>query len=286
MVVKYVAYIDESGDPGLNNVKPVDKTGASEWLIVSCFLVRQEKDAKIPSWIKEIISQFRVSNSPYIHFTDLIPAKKKIACSTLVKKQSAMFVVASHKSNIRRYKNPNIKEGSKHWLYWFLMRLLLERVTEFCDRQTPQEHKGQHKLRIMFSRRGGHTYKEFSDYLWKLKWQSKAGMLVLSQGDLNWSVIDFDEIFAYEHEQYAGLQAADIVAGSFYDALENKSKAGIVSEYAKLLKPRIATNQKGRALGFGIFTRPDLWEMGLTPEQKEIFEFYGYNKNGWQAPGS
>lgn len=32
---EYVAYIDESGDQGLQKVKPLDPGGSSEWLIVS-----------------------------------------------------------------------------------------------------------------------------------------------------------------------------------------------------------------------------------------------------------
>ena len=39
-------------------------------------------------------------------------------------------------------------------------------------------------------------------------------------------------------------------------------------------------------LGFGIKTMPAPHEMGLSGEQREIFEFYGYNPVGWQAPGS
>jgi hypothetical protein len=31
----YVAYVDESGDPGLDTVKPIDPGGASEWLVVA-----------------------------------------------------------------------------------------------------------------------------------------------------------------------------------------------------------------------------------------------------------
>lgn len=280
MVVKYVAYIDESGDPGLGSVKPIDPNGSSEWLIVSCFLVRQEKDHRILNWVKEIKSQFKVSNTPILHFSDLNEVKKKIACETLVKKQSVMFAIMSHKANMKGYENPNIRDGSKHYFYWFLCRLLLERVTEFCERITPIEEKGAAKLKIVFSKRGGHIYKEMIDYLWKLKRQSDAGLLYL-KADLAWSVIDFDEIFVFEHSRFAGLQAADVVAGSFFDAVEYKSKRGLCSDYAKILKPRMAKDKFERNLGFGIFTRPDLADMGLTTEQKTIFEHYGYNKNGW-----
>jgi hypothetical protein len=44
MAVKFVAYIDESGDTGLQKVRtPDDPIGASEWLILSCLIVSIEE---------------------------------------------------------------------------------------------------------------------------------------------------------------------------------------------------------------------------------------------------
>jgi hypothetical protein len=40
----------------------------------------------------------------------------------------------------------------------------------------------------------------------------------------------------------------------------------------------------GRTIGVGIKTMPDLITMGLSPEQKKLFEFYGQKE--WQTPGS
>lgn len=77
MRVGFVAYIDESGDTGLTRVRPISPTGASEWLVLSCFLVRVEHDAKLPSWVREITGQFRSHQRPDIHFASLIPAKRQ-----------------------------------------------------------------------------------------------------------------------------------------------------------------------------------------------------------------
>lgn len=56
MVVRFVAYIDESGDTGLQAVKPNDPQGAGEWLVLSCFLARERDDLKCPAWVKEILA--------------------------------------------------------------------------------------------------------------------------------------------------------------------------------------------------------------------------------------
>jgi hypothetical protein len=48
MPVTFVAYIDESGDTGLDEVKkPDDPKGATEWLVLSAFL------ANANSWKKK-----------------------------------------------------------------------------------------------------------------------------------------------------------------------------------------------------------------------------------------
>lgn len=285
MTVKFVAYIDESGDPGIQSVRPIDPNGATEWLVLSCFLVRAENDHKTLGWVKEIQSKFRNVQS-HLHFSDLLPSKKKIACESLVRKPCALFVIMSNKKNIRRYKNPNLDSGNKAWIYWFLARLLLERVTDFCEQKIAPENRGREKLKIVFSRRGGLEYIDFRNYLEKIQRQSRAGMLVLDQGDLCWSVVDLDELYVLDHSQRAGLQLTDIVCGAFFQAIERNRPADCDTTFAKILRPRMAPDRFQNVLGYGIKTMPELHEMNLSPEQRAIFEFYGYSKKGWQAPGS
>lgn len=285
MVVKFVAYIDESGDTGLENVKNATLAkGASEWLVLSCFLVREEDDHKCLGWVKEILSEFK-SNMTHLHFSDLWDWKKAIACKAIATKPCRYFIVASNKRNIEDYKNAAAQRASGQagtaWLYWFLSRLLLERVTDYCEERTPPQHRDDWKLRIIFSRRGGLMYKDFDRYLWKLKWASIFGTLDLAQGDLCWSVIDFDEVRVLDHKDRAGLQLADIGAGAFFMALEQNRPANCDAQYAKLLEPRMAKNKSGKILGYGIKTMPHLHDMGLAIEQREVFEFFGYSKTGW-----
>ena len=48
---EYVAYIDESGDQGLQKVKPIDPDGSSEWLIVAGVLIRKGYEASAAGWV-------------------------------------------------------------------------------------------------------------------------------------------------------------------------------------------------------------------------------------------
>jgi len=281
MPVRFVAYIDESGDTGLEEIKPFSPKGASEWLILSCFLVKEENDTSCVGWVKEVLSKFKNVQSPHLHFADLIPAKKLIACELIATKPCRYFVVASNKKNIHGYKNQNFQYPNKAWIYWWLSRLLLERVTDFCERRTPPERRGQDKLRIIFSRRGGLQYRDFEHYLTKLHWQSVLGTLLIDAGDLCWSVIDFEEVRVLDHKSRAGLQLADIGAGAFFQALEQNRPANCDAQFAMALKPCMALNAKGRLLDYSLKTMPELKKAGLSIEQRRIFEFYGYPKDGW-----
>jgi hypothetical protein len=286
MPVTFVAYIDESGDTGIQTVRPIDAVGATEWLILSCFLVRAVNDAKSVTWIRDIQSKFKNVQSQHLHFADLLPFKKLIACKALAANPCRMFVVMSNKKNIRQYRNPNLDPRNKAWIYRWLARLLLERVTSLCERVVPVDERGKQKLRIIFSRRGDLKYDAFRDYLRKLAAQSRYGELTLGSGDIKWSLIDFDEIFALDHVNRAGLQLADIGAGAFFQAVERTRPVPVDCDpsYATALNPIMARDQYGRVLGFGIKTMPDLLSMTLTDDQKKVFEAFG--QKNWQAPGS
>jgi hypothetical protein len=287
MTVGFVAYIDESGDTGIEQVKGKRLFGGqSEWLVLSCFLVRAQHDSEVSSWVREITGQFRNHQRPGLHFADLIPVKKVIACRMIATKPCRFFVVMSNKKNIEGYRNRNLDDNNKAWPYWFLSRLLLERVTEFCEGLVPEAKRGQVKLRVTFARRGGLRYADFAGYLRKLQKQSRAGTLVLGKGDLRWSLIDLDEITVLDHAERAGLQLADIGAGAFFQAVERNRPGDCIPEYAELLHPVVGKDAYGNRLGFGIKTMPLLHEMNLWPQQRAVFEFYGYDPDGWQAPGS
>ncbi len=286
MPISHVAYIDESGDTGLETVKkPDDPKGATEWLVLAAFVVRIEHDSKLVSWVNEVQSYF-TSRRDDLHFNKLLSFKKPLVCAAMAKKECKCFVVMSNKKNIEKYKNSKLDANNKSWIYWFLARLLLERVTEHCESQIPETRRGTDKLRIIFSRRGGLKYADFDRYLTKLYWQSRLGSLVLRYKDIKWSVIDWEEIRVLDHKERAGLQLADVIAGAFYQAVELHRGSGEVDcdpSCAQLLKPLIASRPTGWVLGYGLKTMPIPAAMNLTASQKVLFEFYGFPQTGWTS---
>jgi hypothetical protein len=109
--------------------------------------------------------------------------------------------------------------------------------------------------------------------------QSKADALWLKQGDLSWSVIDpINEIRVFDHAQRAGLQLADAVAGSFFQAVHGQHAPALA------LEPRMAHDAHGRIFGYSVKLMPGNYLSHASPDQKPVLDYYASLKKR-QAPG-
>lgn len=288
MTVKFVAYIDEAGDDGLKRIYPTHPNGSSEWFVLSCVLVRIENDRKMLELVKEVIGQFSNSQRKDIHYKDLIPVKKAIICDAISQANVRSFVVMSNKKNMLNYSNERVANSkqiftsSKNWFYWWAARCLLERVTEECEYHASLDNDKNSKLKIIFSRRGGMNYSHFRAYMQKLQWQSESKSLFLNLGDIRWSVIDHNEIYAFDHKSMAGLQLADVIASAFFQSVTESKTRPCDPRFAKMLHKTVAykvkSTQRGdqyrQRFGYGVKILPSLEKAELSLEQTEIFDHY------------
>ena len=279
---KYIAYIDESGDDGLKKVRPLDANGSSEWLILSAVVISAHRESEPLVWVQDIVSGFKNQRNPFIHFSDLSPAKKAHACTSISQLPSRCFTVASNKKNMRGYRNINAERvPTRNWFYCWMMRLLLERVTHFVKEDSLVRHGKIEKVKIEYSERGGHSYSQMKAYY---NWL-KDRPLHLPQGPVEWDVLHPDLQEVHKHKERAGLQLADVVASSFFKACDIVQTNGCDPQFAKLLMPRMARHNK-LISGYGLKLMPgNLQKAQLSLEQEEIFKFYGYPKYWW-APDS
>jgi hypothetical protein len=109
---------------------------------------------------------------------------------------------------------------SQQWFYNYCLRLLLERVTEFCYRHAASEHAKGRFLKIVCSERGAHSYAQTSAYQELLKMQAKGGALFLNKRRIRWEVLDWRLAEPASHKSSAGAQLADVVASAFYQAVD------------------------------------------------------------------
>ena len=135
---EYVAFIDESGDPGLSKVKPVDKKGSSEWLIVAAVVTSKRYEVDVDDWVRDIASRIRNHQSKHLHFADLNPANKLMACQQILSRPVRLFCVASNKKNMKGFTNPfaDLRSLDKNWFYCWMTRLLIERISHFVMAQS------------------------------------------------------------------------------------------------------------------------------------------------------
>jgi len=278
----YIAYIDEAGDPGLNKVRPVDENGASEWLVLSAVVIQAKREQNVVPWVDAIRDGIGVKQRRFLHYRDLSETRKRTVARCMTELPIRAFAVCSNKKNMRSYRNPKPERvPSQQWFYNWCVRLLLERVTGFCSEHSLKEYKELRRIKIEFSRRGGHRYSQTRAYHYYLGFQQSGGKIYLKKREPVTKMLHTDLMEDHPHQTRAGLQLADAVASAFYQAIDCLGPSQWIPEPAKLLEP-IMAKEGGRALNFGVALFPTpAWKAELTAEQREIFEHYGYDFSRW-----
>ena len=121
----YIAYIDESGDDGLDKFRERGaEGGASVWLTITACIIRASRELGVVSWRDEIASNLPNKKRRDIHFTKLNHSQRMMAARVLSDKQLRLAHVISNKAMIL--------EGvyrEKKQLYFYLTRYLIERLS-------------------------------------------------------------------------------------------------------------------------------------------------------------
>ena len=275
--VGYIAYLDEAGDDGLVRVKPADPDGASEWLVLSCVLIKASREAEVLPWLKSLISSFGRHQMTHLHFRQLRDEQKLVACQYISNLPVRIFTVASNKKNMRGYENRSAamaKINATAWFYAWLVRIMTEKVSDYCSRKTIRDHKEIRTIRFEYASRGGVNTGDIAEYLRYLRDQDNLGMMHNNNHKPAWDVIDFSQIVTYPAKQRAGLQLADCVASSFFSGLEFTKEGTVRQDFAKILTDRMARSGKQRIYGYGFKVMPNYALTTVRPEQKRLLQHF------------
>nr|VFJ63769.1 MAG: Protein of unknown function (DUF3800) [Candidatus Kentron sp. DK] len=246
----FVVYIDESGDEGF--VFHKDGTGSSRWFVLSAVVVRYQNDSEMISCLKEVRKILGKPLKTPLHFVELkheqrIPYIRRIAdCSVRT------VNVLIYKPLIRE---PEKFQSTKHLLYRYATRLLVERVSWFC-RDKRRAGEGDGFARIIFSNRSNMSYEGIREYLRLLARQSE---LDPQRARIDFSVIDPGRIRSVEHSKLAGLQAADAVASGIHFAVKLNRYRETEPAYLHHLEKTLYRH-KGEAMGYGIKVWPENYD--------------------------
>lgn len=281
---RYVAYIDESGDPGIRRVKPLDRPGSSEWFVVAGVVVAAEREAEIPSWVAEMAREMASRQMREIHFQKLTPQRKLIACRHVAQRPVRCFVVASNKQNMRAHKNPWAEKiPSDNWFYCWVTRLLLERMTHWVRDHSVKTTGQFQKVKLVYSERGGLSYAQLNAYYEWLR--AKGDNQFLPMGNIAFETIDPKLMQVINHAGHDGLKLPDIVASAFFKAADKHDTGACDPQFAMALEDRMA-RVNGQIAGYGVKLMPSLNKLRdrTSPEQLDVFRHYGYPKQWWDEP--
>lgn len=264
MASSFLVYIDESGDDGLSKFRmPGASGGASTWLAISACVFRHTHNLDAVSWRDEITNLLMPEKqSRILHFKDLNHSQRVVAAQCLSNKPVRLVTVISNKTTI-----PPETYNSKNQLYFYLTRYLIERVSWLCRDLRKHVPEGDGRAEIVFSRRGGMSYRDFSAYLKKLKNDSHADVRI------HWPVINIEGIDAQDHSKSASLQLADIAASAFTAGFELDRYGNTEKRYAELLK-KVTYNRGGNYLSYGLKIIPQESDMKLLPQQTETINLF------------
>lgn len=290
---RYVAYIDEAGDPGLRRVRPRSQKGASEWFIVSAALIPSELEGEAAGWVSEMLEAMNSPQMRDIHFAKLTDNRKAIACTILADKQVRLFTVISNKQNMEGHLNPFAAKMTQllpndNWYYCWMTRILLERITDFVAVNSARKHGQVEKVKLVFSERGGLRYSQMHAYFEWINMKSAGGgvPLFIPWGHVDFRCLDRDLLSVYAHREVPALKLPDIVASAFFRAVDVLDVPVRDASFAKLLKPRMAADPKSRMIsGYGVKLLPNwrtLNQFKVPDDQREILRYYGYPAQWWQ----
>lgn len=288
----YIAFIDESGDPGL-------KATASDWFIPCAVLVRVENEPLVQGWIAEIKKPMKNQKRADLHFTKLNLGMRERASGMLGSFPVRCFTNISRKANMVNYRNLRAENRPARRIYqdgdaftlkpendWFqnwMTKVLIERVTWYCARRSLREHGEPRAVRIVVGTRDGFYIDSLIDYLKLDQENQRTGKDTLPFHP-DWRVLDWGQIVEAPAANVPGLQLADIACGSFSHAVDKKRYGVCNATYAKALSKVMARNTKGDQADFGVTAWPRPLTKGnrpLHPDQEEIFRFYGLEGKKW-----
>lgn len=252
----FIAYIDESGDEGINSRRRGGGTrgGSSNWLTVSACVTRAANDAGCVGWRDEILrlSEKRTST---LHFVNLSHTQRLAAARVLADKPIRGISVLSNKASL-----DSSTFGDTSQYYFYVTRYLIERIS-WMAKTYSRGAPGDGRVKLIFSCRGSMSYDDFRAYLNHLKQNM--------QTSIYWNAIDIDGIEARDHSTRAGLQLADVIASAMACGVDPDHLGNCEYRYAEILKPVTYRNKKNY-LSYGCKLIPGIDRMQLNEDQQRF----------------
>lgn len=290
----YTLFVDEAGDDKVDRLKPDFESGNSEWLCLGGYLVRAEIEADLDRRRDAILKAIGGQPGGVLHFKNLHPKNRSKAVNALVTKANSArgFVVCSYKRTMLNHRNDRAAAASSNqrdYLYNWVTRLLLERVTHYVANHARRNGIERPILRIVMASRKGHHFGQFKAYMQQKINQATAGTTYLATRDIDPAVLRYNLIDRATASKLPGLQLADVLVSAFFQSIEQTSPHyadKVALQLFPLMAERKTTSgRKRRKDGEGVTFFPPMEAVHfLTPEQSAFFEHFGYDLAWLKSP--
>lgn len=260
----FIAYIDESGDEGFRF-----DAGSSKWFVLSAIVLRRANECSQVKLVDEVRTRInmerrideRFSNKKPLHFRDLRHEQRKFYARCISQADLQIVSILINKPELT--KNEDLIGGFR--LYFYTVRLLIERLSWYCRDHQTTEDRGDGSVDLIFSNRASMDYDELRSYIETLD-ANRSALNYHAEPD----IVRSSQIATFTHGKRMGLQIADAVASSFFYAVEPSAYGLTEDGYARLLLPR-AYRHQCRLWGYGIKIVP--CPTDERRQRREIFPF-------------
>lgn len=220
----FTAHIDESGDQGFEFRDP-EHMGSSRWFILSAVVSKTSRKDEIRTKLTDLRMELNIKPNQIIHFSKLNHAQRTLATHRIAQMPVRAVSILVHKPELD---NPNTFKDEGYRLYFFTLRLLLERVSWLC-----RDSDTEGACKLVFEHCKNLRYDDLHEYIKKLKREQNT--------NIHWPSLKTDKLFVENKKSIAALQLADCCASSFHWALAKKHKY-TEHRFAKNLKPIVFCN--------------------------------------------
>lgn len=223
MKKEFIAYIDESGDEGIQR--------GTERFILTAVIVDKQDDLKISRAINEIKERLRIPLRKPFHWKEIRKkhvSKKRFVIDRIAQEDFIYTNVVVNTYNLEKF-----ELGGK-LLYNYCCRYLIERITWLVG-----DNNGS--VDLVFSNRSNISFTELKEYIDALRYKPSC--------QIRSEVVAKLEIF--ESSQKKMFQFADACASSLAEAL-NKDGFGYYDERFVLTLQDKLYRRKGNLLSYGL----------------------------------
>ena len=250
----FTVFVDESGDEGFT-FRDYPNKGSSDWFIVSAVVTSALHQTEIITLAASIRSALNMPEKTLLHWKDLPHERRVRVYSDLIKANVWFASVLVNKKEITDV--ATFKQGRGR-LYYYAVRLLLERISWLCRDIAKQKSLPNPKAKVIFEHKKRLKHEDMVDYVALLQSIGpQDGWIAATQEDvrIDWNVIDPSRIETAQKHHYAGLQFADMVASGNKAALESGPYGMTEHRYAKILVEKtynVESNSKKNFSSYGL----------------------------------